>query len=466
MVGVLVFEGVVGGACTKKNPDLCCTDQASCDAMGISIDSKCADGLICRGNQCIAETCTTSENCEAGAPFCVSELCAATCTSDAQCPGFGGAPPDVYCDSGTCIECRNSADCSDPQRPVCDAHVCAGCVADAECSSSLCTAEGACLDAAAILYVDSAGFDGGDCGQSAPCKSVTFAATRGTSTRNTISIAAGTYSENVVLDTATTGAAGFEIYGHGATILAPSTAQFSTVTVKANFSNVTLADLTIIPQALQRGGVGAAAPLTLRNVAIQGGQIALSSDAGLTATNVTLTNTGGATIQGQLKADGLSLLSANMTTGFFIASGTVVDITNLVIAGSTSECLTISDLATGTISNATIADCGTVLTAGPAAIKCGTGTSVSIRSSIVWTPDSTLPALSGCNFSQTMLGPTPVTGASSADPLFVNYGMHDFRLRSTSPAVDAASAGPAVDVQGTARPQGVRYDLGAYEFKP
>ncbi|HEY6040389.1 MAG TPA: choice-of-anchor Q domain-containing protein, partial [Kofleriaceae bacterium] len=250
------------------------------------------------------------------------------------------------------------------------------------------------------------------------------------------------------------------------TIIAPSTAQLSAVVVNANFSNVTIDDLTIIPQAQQRGGITSNALLTLRNVAIQGGQLALTCNGGLMVTNVTLTNTGGVTVSGQLKADRLSLISANMTTGFFIAGGTVVDVTNLVIAGARSQCLTISDLATGTITNATIADCGTAITGGPSAIKCGSAASVSFRSSIAWTPGSTLPPLSGCNFSQTMLGPTPVTGASSADPLFVNYAMHDFRLESASPAVDAAAAGPSIDVLGTTRPQGSRYDLGAYEYKP
>ena len=64
------------------------------------------------------------------------------------------------------------------------------------------------------------------------------------------------------------------------------------------------------------------------------------------------------------------------------------------------------------------------------------------------------------------------------DPQFQNYTRHaswDFRLRSTSPAVDRGDAllGTVVplpagfaDIAGTARPTGTRSDVGAYEFKP
>lgn len=54
------------------------------------------------------------------------------------------------------------------------------------------------------------------------------------------------------------------------------------------------------------------------------------------------------------------------------------------------------------------------------------------------------------------------------DPQFVSYdpgGGGDYSLRGTSPAVDSGSPvhAPAVDLVGTARPQGGRVDIGAYE---
>ncbi len=56
-----------------------------------------------------------------------------------------------------------------------------------------------------------------------------------------------------------------------------------------------------------------------------------------------------------------------------------------------------------------------------------------------------------------------------ADPQFVSYvrsGGGDYRLRSTSPAIDKGSKtyAPATDIVGTTRPQGANIDIGAYEY--
>ncbi len=57
LLALALLLGACLGACTKTNPNLCCTDEADCTSKGIPTDSICSGGLICRGNQCIAETC-------------------------------------------------------------------------------------------------------------------------------------------------------------------------------------------------------------------------------------------------------------------------------------------------------------------------------------------------------------------------------------------------------------------------
>jgi hypothetical protein len=60
------------------------------------------------------------------------------------------------------------------------------------------------------------------------------------------------------------------------------------------------------------------------------------------------------------------------------------------------------------------------------------------------------------------------TGTISADPLFVSYnptGTGDYRLQSTSPAINkgTATSAPTTDMLGVARPKGGAIDIGAYE---
>ena len=52
-------------------------------------------------------------------------------------------------------------------------------------------------------------------------------------------------------------------------------------------------------------------------------------------------------------------------------------------------------------------------------------------------------------------------------PQFVDPANHDYHLLFNSPAIDAGTnTGVATDYDGTARPQGAAYDIGAYEYTP
>lgn len=60
--------------------------------------------------------------------------------------------------------------------------------------------------------------------------------------------------------------------------------------------------------------------------------------------------------------------------------------------------------------------------------------------------------------------PSPTT--KSVEPMFLDTVLGNFRLRAGSPAIDAGTnVGPNVrDLDGTLRPSGSGWDIGAYEF--
>lgn len=451
------------GCGSKTNPDVCCTDTADCAAKGVPDGSVCSGGLVCRGNTCIAETCTTSAQCEAGAPFCgASMLCTATCAMDSECPGFGGDSGNKFCESGNCTECRDSNDCADPARAICDAHSCRGCVADTDCDSGACGANGVCVDASSLLYLDPVGFDGGMCTQAAPCKTLTFALTKATPTRAVISMSQGQYVEAVNLDATTTSATSLEVHGHGAGLVPPTGQDSPSFRIGMGFSKVSIRDLTI---GQQQNNLPIASLLELTNVKIQGG-VSVNAFAGLMGSNIEITGGDGAEVRGQFTVDHFTLRGTQMFTALQIDSGASVSATNLVVTGALYRCITLASMTSGSISFATVADCGMQESTDAAAIDC-IGSNVVLQSSIVWSPgNATLPPVNGCNFAHMIIGPMAVAGSSNADPAFVDLAGHDLRLTAASSAIDMIEAGPTTDIDGTLRPQGLRFDLGAYEYKP
>lgn len=149
-------------ACTKPNRNVCCIEEADCMAKGIPVGSVCAEGLLCRGNQCIAQVCTAASECDASAPYCADGACAEACATDTQCPGLGQLEDARFCAAGQCIECRENSECS-ATAPVCDTGSCRACRAHGECPSGVCADDGTCAAPEDIAYVDVTGAAMTDC---------------------------------------------------------------------------------------------------------------------------------------------------------------------------------------------------------------------------------------------------------------------------------------------------------------
>jgi hypothetical protein len=211
LVALAVFAAV-SASCTKRNENLCCIDEADCNQIGEPVEVPCNDGLVCRGNLCIAIACASNADCDATAPFCdtVSGRCEEACETDDQCPGLGSDPSLTVCEAGTCLECRGDDQCSaglpvcasnmcvecdddsqcsgpvgacennqciecrddsqcEGNRPICDGNACRACIANDECASGVCSTNGECVGEDQISHVAPAGTAIATCSASDPC---------------------------------------------------------------------------------------------------------------------------------------------------------------------------------------------------------------------------------------------------------------------------------------------------------
>lgn len=475
VVGLVI---VAAGCPTEPNPNVCCTDEADCQAKGIPSGSQCGDGLVCRGNQCIAQPCTSSSGCDLAAPYCSMERCSESCTADAECPGFGQASSASLCEQGNCVECRDASHCS-VERPVCDAGTCRGCSDDAECASGICAdMTGECVAEAAIAYVSSTGSDSSACTKSTPC-TLARAMVVADSTRPHVKLDGASHS---LSDPTFSFPSMVTFHGPGTLAIGQATVQGAGLSLRKLTLN---GDISCGPMpvndplptlSLDRVHVGddhrlLAAPCLLN---LSGVRMRTTVASTITVVGQLAGGSGGATVTrgSRLTIEGSSLESVG-SPAIVAANYSSFTVRNSIMRnGSTTSPNAIQADLTTAMSSVSFSTIHNALWTCNNASSTITGSNNIILNELPNAPMNTTAGTS-CTHRFSIIKPqsTAPSGTNNqlnADPRFVNAAAGDFHLMSGSPAIDAAdpAATEAVDFDGTTRPQGAGHDIGAFEYKP
>lgn len=309
-----------------------------------------------------------------------------------------------------------------------------------------------------MVYLHPDGVDALPCSRSAPCENIYFAVAQTDSTRSHVVFLPGTYQFNNApgIHAGSTTTPSLTLHGSGSTLRAANTDGLLSVTRQALLRDFTFDNTA--GNALYANGTIVLEGITLR------GPNCLYASGNVTMRDVHIrsTGTGLTSGTGAVKWDGGSIRGG---TNAIRAFRTAFDVRNVIIAETSGVALDVEETS-GTMEFVTLAHNGTSVGTGPTAVRCPFPSSLSFRSSILWTPGLVTPPVEGsCQVTASIVGPTGMAGNTNANPVFVNVVASDYRISAGSPARDVANAGPALDFEGQPRPAGTGFDLGADEFQ-
>jgi hypothetical protein len=435
-LALVIASLCLASGCTKRNPDLCCETDAECTTIGFSSHAPCDLGV------CVHNECTTTTG---------------TCDGDEDC---GGATP--ACVAGTCSVCATSATCP-AISPVCDmtSHDCRTCAADSECDSGACDlAAGTCVDQAEILYASPVGTAADLCTSTMPC-SLRHAAELANPARSYIVLRPGRHTSG-----ATFSAQQATIAGNNAIIDATDTFS-SSIEILAG-STITMRDLTIDEHSPNPDPDTSSvidvqqSTLIVENMLSNTEHIyAIDADV-LTINHSNLT---GYTLRTskRLVADSCLFHTRGPAT-----TGSVELTNSIIISDAALPALSMAShdpLHSSSITNNSFIG---------GSIICYSDDANAVRlldSNILYNMSSIQHPIQ-CAYQNNLVMPEADIGDAThvtGDPHFVDMSHDNFHLSAGSPAIDAAD--PTLpsnghDFDGTLRPQGLRADIGAFEYVP
>jgi len=389
------------------------------------------------------------------------------CQHDEDCSG--GTP---VCIDNACAVCRTSVTCP-TSSPVCDeaSHGCRLCAKDSECDSGACDlAAGTCVGQGAILYASPNGGNADPCIRTAPC-SFLRAGQLVDVMHQYIVLLPGIHSSAPLFD------------GKAATVCGgDATVDLDTGRIGLSHgASITIRNLKMSPSSdpAPNGGVtpqgaGTAilydnSDLTLDNLELSPGFLdAIQGDGTITIRNskfisATLVLGGRSTVDRSLFLSGGIAIFGDGSSGEVTNSIFVADSANRIAIEINSSTDSTSP-GLGAITNNTFIG-GTT--------SCGGGALYEkVFEFNIFYNTGSLQAPPGCTYRYNLVTPLMDiggTGNFSGDPLFVDAANNDFHLQQGSPAIDAALSPTQPnghDHDGVLRPQGIRSDIGAFEYVP
>jgi hypothetical protein len=365
--------------------------------------------------------------------------------------------------------------------PVCDTGACRGCAKDNECASNVCDVDsGMCIAESAIRYADPNGLATNDCSLTRPC-TIASALTVVDTTHPWLRLLPGVYSGAAIMISNKT----VRIVGSDATII-PTAGSTTAAVVATTGANASIRGLVVDTRSNTVTAFSCAPPsgmatVSLRNVS--------AKTANSMATPVWALDVE--------KLCSITIDSSDFTglTQFIDGSVSIVDRSlfsgNLAVSASTSISLRVTNsvlidpfllpsLTSPTPGTQTLYFAyNTAYSTFGFAVDCPAATSTATSTyidNIFYAPNANnaFAATTSCTADTNVIYPhaaaaNPGSNAITLDPKLVDAANGNFHLQTTSPAIDMAKPtanDPPVDIDGTTRPQGAAYDIGAYEYKP